>query len=233
VVIEDTQIKDILFVGTDGGLYCSLDAGKTFNSLSKGLPNVPVHDLVIQAREHDLIVGTHGRSLYKTNLSDIEKLNSSELNKDLVFYEIEKTTYNRNWGMKQGSWGDVNNPKIDFTFYSRNSGQYNITVYSEDKIVQQLSGNYAAGLNYIEYDLSIDTVMGKSFFDFISDKYKNDKKIKIKLKDSGKYYIPPGKYKVELDANGTKETKEFEVKESKRNNGKPSPFPKENESERD
>ncbi|MBS1492029.1 MAG: glycosyl hydrolase [Bacteroidetes bacterium] len=233
VVIEDSENKDILFVGTDGGLYCSLDGGKTFNSMSKGLPNVPVHDLVIQAREHDLIVGTHGRSLYKTNLSDIEKLNSSELDKDLVFYDIDKSTYNRNWGMKQGRWGDIFNPKINFTFYSKNPGQYKITIYSDDKIVNQLTGSYLAGLNYIEYDLSIDTLTGKSYFDFISDKYKNDKKIKIKLKDSGKYYLPPGKYKVELDANGTKETKEFEIKESKRNNGKPSPFPKENESERD
>lgn len=226
VIIEDTENKNILYVGTDGGVYCSLDGGKTFNAFSKGLPNVPVHDLVIQQREKDLIVGTHGRSLYKTNLSDIQKLNSDELNKEFVFYEPEKITYNKNWGMRQGRWGDINNPNTDFVFYSKNSGQYNVTISFEDKVVNQLSGYYSAGLNYIKYDLSIDTVTGKVFFDFITDKYKNDKKIKIRLADSGKYYLPPGKYKIELDANGIREIKEFEIKESKRNNGKPSPYSK-------
>lgn len=226
VIIEDTENKNALFVGTDGGVYCSLDGGKTFNSISKGLPNVPVHDLVIQPREHDLIVGTHGRSLYKTNLSGIEKLNSENLNKDLVFYEPESVTYNKYWGMKRDNFDEPNAPKFYYTFYSKNSGQYNITISADDKIVNQLSGNYSSGINYIEYDLSLDTIVGKSFFDFIIDKYKNDKKIKIKLTDSQKYYLPPGKYKVELDANGVKETKEFEVKESKRNNGNPSPYSK-------
>lgn len=226
VIIEDTENKNALFVGTDGGVYCSLDGGKTFNSISKGLPNVPVHDLVIQPREHDLIVGTHGRSLYKTNLSGIEKLNSENLNKDLVFYEPESVTYNKYWGMKRDNFDEPNAPKFYFTFYSKNSGQYNITISADDKIVNHLSGNYSSGINYIEYDLSLDTIVGKSFFDFIIDKYKNNKKIKIKLTDSQKYYLPPGKYKVELDANGVKETKEFEVKESKRNNGNPSPYSK-------
>ncbi|CAF3790876.1 unnamed protein product [Rotaria sp. Silwood1] len=233
VIVEDTENYDILFVGTDGGLYCSLDRGISFNSLSDGLPNVPVHDLVIQPREHDLIVGTHGRSLYKTNISDIEKLATEGLNNDFIFYDIEKSTYNSNWGMKRGRWGDINNPNLNFTFYTRNSGMYKITISSDERIVNQFTGNFSSGLNYIKYDLSLDTVSGKSYFDFISDKYRNNKKIKIKLKDSGKYYLPPGKYKVELEVNGVKETKEFEITDGKRNNGKPSPFPKESEQERD
>lgn len=224
VIIEDTESKDILFVGTDGGLYCSLDGGKSFNSLNKGLPNVPVHDLVIQPREHDLIVGTHGRSLYKTNLSDIEKLNSDALNKDIVFYDIEKVTYSRNWG-NIIYYGEPKIPDVNFTFYSKNSGAYIITVSSDEKVVSQQTGNFSSGLNYIKYDLSIDTILGKAFFEFITDKYKNDKKIKIKLSDTGKYFLPPGKYKVELDVNGIKETKELEIKEGKRNNGNPSPIP--------
>ena len=233
VIIEDTENKNILLVGTDGGVYCSLDGGKSFNSLCKGLPNVPVHDLVIQPREHDLIIGTHGRSLYKTNLSDIEKLNSENLNKDLVFYEPESVTYNKYWGMKRDEFDEPNIPKLYFTLYSKNSGQYNITISYDDKTVNQFSGSFSSGINYIEFDLAIDTVIGKSYFDFITDKYKNDKKIKIKLTDSQKYFLPPGKYKVELEAKGTKETKEFEIKESKRNNGNPSPNSKGYSKEKD
>ncbi|MBS1514519.1 MAG: glycosyl hydrolase [Bacteroidetes bacterium] len=232
VIIEDTQDKNILLAGTDGGVYCSIDGGKTFNSFSRGLPNVPVHDLVIQPEAHDLIVGTHGRSLYKTNLEDIEKLSGEVLAKDLFFYDPSKITYNRNWGNREYRWGDINTPEFNFTFYSRASGNYKMTIFSDEKIVNVLTGIFSAGINYINYDLSIDMTAGKSFFDSIVEKYKDDKKIKVKLKDSGKYYLPPGKYKVELEAAGKKETQEFEVKENKRGgNNFPSPF--HNERERD
>lgn len=46
------------------------------------------------------------------------------------------------------------------------------------------------------------------------------------MTETGKYYLPPGIYKAELDVNGIKETKEFEIKENKRGGGKPSPYSK-------
>jgi photosystem II stability/assembly factor-like uncharacterized protein len=225
VILEDSENKDILYVGTDGGLYCSLDGGNTFNAFN-GLPNVPVHDLVIQPQAKDLIVGTHGRSLYKVNLSDIQKLAGGTTDKDLVFYDIDKVNYNRNWGTKN-YFSNPSIPEVSFTFYAKNSGSYTITVSQDDKIINVLTGNYSSGLNYISYDLSVDTAAGKDFFDAIKTKYKDSKSVKIKLTDTGKYFLPPGKYKVELDANGIKETKELEVKERKRGNQNPSPFPKE------
>ena len=228
VIIEDTENKNILYVGTDGGVYASLDRGKTFNAFSKGLPNVPVHDLVIQPEAKELIVGTHGRSLYKASLSDMQSLDNENLNKDLVFYDIENITYNKNWGMKRGRWGEPNIPGIEFIFYTRNSGNYTLKILSEDKEVKTLTGYFTAGLNYIEYDLSLDTIAGKSFFDLLID----NKKIKIKVTDSGKYFLPPGKYKAELDVNGAKETKEFEIKEAKKNTN-PSPSSKELPGEKD
>jgi len=231
VIIEDSENKNILYVGTDGGVYASLDRGKTFNAFSKGLTNVPVHDIVIQPEAKELIVGTHGRSLYKADISKIQSLNSENLDKELVFYDVENITYNKNWGMKRGRWDEPNIPKIEFIFYGKNSGTYSLKILFEDKEIKTLTGYFSAGLNYIEYDLSIDTIAGKSFLDFIIEKYKDDKKIKVKLTDSGKYYLPIGKYKAELDVNGVKEIKEFEVKERKNNN--PSPGAKELPGEKD
>ena len=74
VIREDPKEADILYVGTDNGLYCSLNQGKTFESLHTNLPNVPVHDLAIQVRENELVVGTHGRSIFITKLDAIQKL---------------------------------------------------------------------------------------------------------------------------------------------------------------
>jgi len=71
VVKEDAVKEDIIYVGSDNGLYASFDMGNTFMSMSNHLPRVPVHDLAIQARENDLVVGTHGRSIFITSLDSV------------------------------------------------------------------------------------------------------------------------------------------------------------------
>ncbi len=75
VVREDPKNDSILYVGTDGGLYVSFDAGNSFMMWNGGLPkSVPVHDIAIQARDNEIVLGTHGRSLYVANLADIQQL---------------------------------------------------------------------------------------------------------------------------------------------------------------
>jgi len=75
VMREDPKSDSILYVGTDGGLYVSFDAGNSFMMWNGGLPkSVPVHDIAIQARENEIVLGTHGRSLYVAKLDDIQKL---------------------------------------------------------------------------------------------------------------------------------------------------------------
>ena len=74
VIREDPTKENILYVGTDGGLYVTIDMGKTFMMWNAGLPrSVPVHDIAIQKRENEIVLGTHGRSLYVAKLDDIQK----------------------------------------------------------------------------------------------------------------------------------------------------------------
>ncbi|WP_163614722.1 hypothetical protein, partial [Klebsiella pneumoniae] len=69
VIKEDLKDEQILYVGTDGGLYVSLDGGASSMMWGKGLPySVPVHDIVIHPRENEIILGTHGRSIYIARL---------------------------------------------------------------------------------------------------------------------------------------------------------------------
>ena len=75
VVKEDVTNENILFVGTDGGLYVSIDGGNSSMMWNKGLPySVPIHDIAQQPRENELILGTHGRSLYIAKLDEVQKL---------------------------------------------------------------------------------------------------------------------------------------------------------------
>lgn len=75
VVREDPKYDSILYVGSDGGLYVSIDGGNSFMMWSKGLPkSVPVHDIAIQQRENEIVLGTHGRSLYVGKLDSVQLL---------------------------------------------------------------------------------------------------------------------------------------------------------------
>ena len=64
VVKEDLVNPALLFVGTEFGLFASVDGGRQWAQFTSGLPNVAVRDLAIHPREHDLIVATHGRGIY-------------------------------------------------------------------------------------------------------------------------------------------------------------------------
>jgi photosystem II stability/assembly factor-like uncharacterized protein len=74
VVREDPKSDSIIYVGSDGGLYVSFDQGNNFMTWNGGMPrSVPIHDIAIQQRENEIILGTHGRSLYVSKLDDIQQ----------------------------------------------------------------------------------------------------------------------------------------------------------------
>lgn len=75
VLREDVRNPRLLFVGTEFGLYTSFDGGAAWSRLGRELPTVPVHDIVVHPREHDLIVGTHGRGIYiLDDLTPLERI---------------------------------------------------------------------------------------------------------------------------------------------------------------
>lgn len=71
-IVQDPEEPNLLFLGTDRGLYFSIDGAQTWNKWTKGYPSVPTVDLKIHPREHDLIIGTFGRSFWI--LDDIRPL---------------------------------------------------------------------------------------------------------------------------------------------------------------
>jgi hypothetical protein len=71
VVTEDPTNEDILYAGTDGGVYVSLDRGRTWSSLSATLPTTPVHDLEVHPRDPEIIIGTHGRSVWVLDIEEV------------------------------------------------------------------------------------------------------------------------------------------------------------------
>lgn len=85
VVRQDLVNPNLLFVGTEFGLFISIDGGGHWAQFKGDLPNVAVRDIAIQPRESDLILATHGRGIYiLDDLSAIRALTPEMLGKDLV-----------------------------------------------------------------------------------------------------------------------------------------------------
>lgn len=88
-IVEDAENPNLMFLGTDDGLYLSLNAGDSWQKWTEGFPSVSTKDLIIQPREHDLVIGTFGRAAWV--LDDIRPLralasNPSILQKDISLF---------------------------------------------------------------------------------------------------------------------------------------------------
>lgn len=89
VVEEDPGDENLLFVGTEFGLYVSGDRGKSFWRFENGLPTASVMDLVVHPREHDLVIATHGRALFIVDdISPLRGLSDAVLAKPLHLFPI-------------------------------------------------------------------------------------------------------------------------------------------------
>ena len=89
VVEQDPVQKDLLFLGTEFGLYASLDGGRRWHHLKKTLPTASVMDLVVHPREHDLVIATHGRALWVLDdVRPLRALSEAVLQEPLRLFEV-------------------------------------------------------------------------------------------------------------------------------------------------
>ena len=87
VIREDVVNPNLLFVGTDVGLYVSLDRGGAWQPFMEDLPTVPVHDLKIHPRDGELIAATHGRSIWITDIRPLQQLTPAVLAADAHLFD--------------------------------------------------------------------------------------------------------------------------------------------------
>ncbi|MBK8487595.1 MAG: glycosyl hydrolase [Bacteroidetes bacterium] len=190
VIKEGPANENLLFVGTDNGLYVSLDRGKTYMAFSGGLPRVAVHDLVIQEREKDLVVGTHGRSIYRADLEELSMMNAEVLNSELYVFPVEKMRYNKRQGNKYWNFGEPVEQSITLPYFSSENANMKAEIFNTgDTLMIALTDTAEAGLNYFIYSLTIDDRIANSFNASQVKGAKNYKKA-----DNGKYYLKPGEY---------------------------------------
>ncbi|PKV48655.1 sortilin (neurotensin receptor 3) [Aquimarina sp. MAR_2010_214] len=205
VIKEDPKNENVVYIGTDNGAYVSLDRGANWQAFSNGLPNVAVHDIVIQPEANDLLLGTHGRSIYKTNIKAIQLLDNEIMNKELHVFDISEMKWSDRWGVSWSKWVTPYEPTMTIKFYSGKSGDFAIKIITEEgKILQEFSTKADKGLNHVEYDLTI-TEKGKN----ILEKEFPDEE--VSKRKNGKYYLPTGRYSIEISADKQMEKVNFEL----------------------
>jgi photosystem II stability/assembly factor-like uncharacterized protein len=201
VIKEDSANENILYLGTDNGLYVSLNKGDSWEAFSNNLPNVAVHDLVLQPTAKDLIVGTHGRSLYKANVASLQKMTGEVLAKTTHIFTIDAIQKNSSWGRSWSQWREAYLPEVKIPFYSNTDTKMTVGIYAGDVEINSVSIAANSGFNEVMFDVSFSE-KGKKMFE------KANKTVELKPAKNGVFYLPKGKYSVKI---GESESK-FEIK---------------------
>ena len=188
VVIEDNVNQNILYVGNDHGVYVSLDSGTNWEPFSSGLTSAAVHDLVIQKDENHLLVGTHGRSIYLTEIEKIQGLSDEILKSSLYIYPLKSIRKLPSWGVKRSIWSEPNNPSLELTIFSSSKKDYQLSIIdTEGNTIYNVSDKLDRGFNFIDYNLKHNQNNNDDFLDkgsykvlIITDKDNLEKEFQIK-----------------------------------------------------
>jgi hypothetical protein len=158
-VREDPKAAHLLYVGTDSGAFVSLDSGRSFSALTGGLPRVAVHDLLVHPREGDLVLATHGRSVFVAEAAPLRKLTEAAMARPLQALPVKTTEgdFRMGYGEHPYLTWSRDSPVARLAWWSRDGGAARITIRDENGSVwRELDAAGEAGLNVVEYDLSAD-----------------------------------------------------------------------------
>ena len=198
VVRQDPHNPNLLFAGMEHGIYASWNLGKSWEKINVDLPNVSVRDLRIQARDRDLIVGTHGRGAYiLDDIRPLEELNMAQGKSLHIFPVREAVLWNMFWRIE--NLGDrtykAKNPEfgayINFSINQDTSDPVVVEIKdSKGNIVTTLEHKEAKkGVNRLVWDLGYDGA----------------KELKNKIEEGFSYgtlrpKVPPGNYVATINA---------------------------------
>ena len=89
VIREDGVNPDLLFVGSDYDVHVTLDGGRHWVRMRTNMPVNPVFDMLIHPRESDLVVATHGRGIYTTDITPLQEMTAEVLAKEMFLFRVE------------------------------------------------------------------------------------------------------------------------------------------------
>ena len=164
-VRQDPVNPDLVFAGTEWGLYCSLDGGRQWAQVKAGIPNVAVRDLAIHPREGDLLVATHGRGIYVIDdLSPLRSLTRDKLTADAAFLTTRPNQLliprqEQRFSGSNGWEGDELPEAAIITYYLKKRhliGDLKLEVFDgSGKKLATINGGRRRGINRVEWPMRL------------------------------------------------------------------------------
>ena len=160
---EDYVNPDLLFLGTEFGLYITLDGGTHWKKFTNNMPSVAVHHLELHKRTHDLVMGTHGRGvIIIDDVSPLREINEEVLNKTLHFFESpvttinEKSSFSGNFGGETQFVGSnkTTSAQIKYFLKKRHTfGKMTMEIHdSNGNVVAELGPGKSKGINVVNWN---------------------------------------------------------------------------------
>lgn len=193
VLREDLENEDLLYLGTEFGLYVSIDRGKNWTKFHSDLPTVAIHEVAQHATSGEIIVGTHGRSLWALDVTPLRQMTGDAMTANVQLYRPNDVTL---WSMTSergrgaSRWFAGENPvrEAHVYFSVRRPTDVSIEIRDvSDKVVRQLELPEDAGrpgLHRVDWDLRRDPPAGGA---------RN-----VRFRRGG--WVEPGTYRVVLTA---------------------------------
>jgi photosystem II stability/assembly factor-like uncharacterized protein len=211
VVREDPVNPDLLYAGSEFGLFLSLDGGSSWMAYKNDFPTIAVRDIQVHPRENDLLVGTHGRGLWVLDdVSPIQNLTPEVMGSDFTLFKPRDAvlySYKGN-SMYSGPYAfRAPNPPTGamITYYLKDKpdakDKISLSVKDESgQTISTLRATKSAGLNRVNWSLRMAS---QATEETGSSRFR---------RFSGGPYALPGEYQVELDVNGVIQTEKLVVK---------------------
>ncbi len=173
---EDYVSEDLLFLGTEFGLFVTIDGGASWSKFTNNMPATAVHFIELQKRTNDLVMGTHGRGIIIIDdISPLRELTQDVLVKDVHFFESKPTVMQEQsnfFGFTNGLNYVGPNPTTDakITYYLKKRhtfGKMKMDIYDQEgNHLIDLSPGKSKGINTVTWNYQVrqpKIAKGKTF----------------------------------------------------------------------
>jgi photosystem II stability/assembly factor-like uncharacterized protein len=216
----DLHNRSILYAGTENGLWISLDSGASWQDFKNNLPTVSVRDIRFQPQWNDLLIATHGRSLYiMDDMRPVQQLAQEVAQGSMLFTPRTSYIWNQH-GDDEGNYTDYNGNNPPFgaviTFYQKTPGKDSPAIQildSKNRVVRTVKGTHKVGDKDRPW-VTNKTGINQWTWDFNVDgpvKWFGAAKEQFQGPDEGPQ-APPGHYSVRMTLGGRTITRAFDVK---------------------
>jgi photosystem II stability/assembly factor-like uncharacterized protein len=219
-VRPDLHNRNIVYAGTENGMWISLDGGASWQDFRNNLPTVSVQDIRFQPEYNDLVIATHGRSIYiMDDMRPVQALSREVAQGSMLFAPRTTVQYNLH-SDDEGTYTDytANDPPtgVVITFYQKTPGKTSPVIQiidAQNRVVRTVQGTHKvnnkdvpyvtnkAGINQYVWDFNVNGPV----------KWMGAAKESLQGPNEGPS-VPPGRYGVRMTLGGHTYTQRFDVK---------------------